>query len=108
MNKEDIIQKEASNDGKTVHLYYDGMIGLYVAYGLSAYYVTMVTDPFTSFSDEMGMPLVLLRRRHVLDLRQTLTLQEHTEKQYYRFQLRTTIADAGYDSWKQQVFGKRI
>ena len=33
---------------------------------------------------------------------------EHVKKQYYRFQLRSTIADAGYDSWKQRVFGKRI
>ena len=44
MNIEQIRQQEAANDGRTVNLYYDEMAGLYIAYGLSAYYVTMVTN----------------------------------------------------------------
>lgn len=106
MKIEDIIQIESSNDGRTVNLFYDDIAGLYVAYGLSAYYVTMVTDPVLSFSEETGMPLALLNRGHILALRQSLTKLEHTERQYYRFQLRSKIGDAGYTRWKQTVFGK--
>ena len=53
MNKELIAQQEAANDGQSIFLYYDGMAGMYLAFGLSAYYVTMVIEPFLSFSDEM-------------------------------------------------------
>ena len=106
MNREEILSQEAANDGRTVNLYYDEMAGLYIAYGLSAYYVTMVTNPFLSYSEEIGMPVALLNRGHILALRQTLTKLEHVDNQYYRFRLRSTIADAGYDSWKQRVYGK--
>ena len=34
---ENISRNEIFNDGKTIHLYFNGMIGLYVAYGISAF-----------------------------------------------------------------------
>ena len=45
MDKELIMQQEAANDGQTIHLYYDEMVGVYLAFGLSAYYTTMVVTP---------------------------------------------------------------
>jgi len=48
MDKTKIMQLEAANDGQTVYLFYDEMAGLYLAFGLSAYYVTMVTNPFVT------------------------------------------------------------
>ena len=41
MDKEKIAQQEAANDGQTINLYYDEMVGVYLAFGLSAYYATM-------------------------------------------------------------------
>ena len=103
MDKEKIIKLESENDGQTVNLFYDDMAGVYVAYGLSAYYVTMVTDPFLSYSMSVDMPLALLNRGHVLSLRQSLTKQEHVLKDYYRFRLRQMIGDADYGIWKDRV-----
>lgn len=106
MDKNGINIREAANDGQSVFLYYDDMAGVYLAYGLSAYYTTMVTDPYMSYSEEMQMPVALLRRNHVNDLRQGLIKVEHTIKNYYRFKLRVPVGEAGYEKWAQKVLQK--
>ena len=103
MDKTKIMQLEAANDGQTVYLFYDEMAGLYLAFGLSAYYVTMVTNPFMSYSDATGMPVALLKRSHILLLRQTLTKVEHVQNSYYVFRMRQKIGDAGYERWKENL-----
>ena len=103
MDKEQIVLQEVGNDGRSVFLYYDAMAGVYLAYGLSAYYTTMVTEPYMSYSEEMQMPVALLRRGHVNILRQSLKKIEHTVKNFYRFQLKSTIGEAGYDRWAQKM-----
>ena len=103
MDKNEILQLEAANDGQTLYLFYDDMVGLYLAFGLSAYYLTMVTDPFMSYSKAMDMPVALLMRSHILALRQTLTKVEHVQKSYYVFLMRQKIGDAGYDRWKETL-----
>ena len=55
MDKNTITLQEMGNDGQSVFLYYDAMAGVYLAYGLSAYYTTMVMDPYMSYSEEMQM-----------------------------------------------------
>ena len=100
------MQQEAANDGQTIYLFYDDMAGLYLAFGLSAYYVTMVTDPFMSFSLATDMPVALLKRSHILSLRQTLTKVEHVQKSYYVFRMRQKVGDAGYRKWKDELCEK--
>ena len=46
LNKELVEQNECGNDGKTVNLYFDQMTGVYLAFGLSAYYTTMLVNVF--------------------------------------------------------------
>ena len=108
MDKNEITLREVGNDGRSVFLYYDAMAGVYLAYGLSAYYTTMVTEPYMSYSEEMQMPVALLRREHILYLRQGLTKVEHMVKEYYRFQLRSTIGEAGYEKWAQSILKKHL
>ena len=99
MDKERILQQETANDGQTVYLFYDDMAGVYLAFGLSAYYVTMVTNPYISFSVALGLPVALLNKSHVLSLRQTLKKKEHVQKEYYVFQMRTKVGEEGYKRW---------
>ena len=106
MDKDTITLQEVGNDGRSVFLYYDGMAGVYLAFGLSAYYTTMVTDPYMSYSEDMQMPVALLRRNHINALRQSLKRVEHTEREYYRFQLRQTIGEEGYAKWAQTMLEK--
>ena len=103
IDKEIITKNEAENDGKTIYLYFDDIAGMYMAFGLSAYYSTMVTDPYMSFSDALQMPVALLRREHVLYLRQGLKIQEHTIRTFYRFTMRENVGRAGYERWASGV-----
>ena len=108
MDKEVISRQEEANDGQTVFLYYDTMAGVYLAYGLSAYYTTLVTDPYMSYSEEMEMPVALLRRNHVNDLRQGMTKVEHTAKSFYRFRLTYPLGKEGYDKWAQKIWKRHL
>ena len=103
MDKERITFQEASNDGQSIFLYYDAMAGVYAAYGLSAYYTTMVTEPYMSYSEEMQMPVALLRREHILYLRQSMTIVEHTMRDYYHFKMKQVVGEAGYDKWAERI-----
>lgn len=108
MDIELIRQQETANDGETIHLYYDQIVGLYLAFGLSAYYSTMVVEPFMSYSNALNMPVALLDRSCINYLRQSMTKVEHQQKSYYRFQLRTKIGDAGYKRWLKETFGEKV
>lgn len=103
MDKNEITLKEQGNDGRSVFLFYDELAGLYLAFGQSAYYTTMVTDPYMSYSEKLGMPVALLRREHILALRQTLKKKEHEQKSFYVFEMRMAVGDAGYQQWKQKI-----
>ena len=103
MDKNEITLQERDNDGRSVFLYYDAMAGLYLAYGLSAYYTTLVTEPYMSYSDDMQMPVALLRREHILYLRQSLKKVEHQQHSFYRFQTKTVLGEEGYTKWAQRI-----
>ncbi len=103
MDKDQISLQEMANDGQSVFLYYDAMAGVYLAFGLSAYYTTMVTEPYMSYSEEMQMPVALLRREHILYLRQSLVKLEHVQHEFYKFRTRMTIGEAGYAKWLEKI-----
>lgn len=103
MNKNLVLQNEADNDGQSVSLYYNSMLGLYMAFGLSAYYSDMVASPELSFSDSLKMPVALLNRADVLDMRQSMKMIEHTPLRSYRFQTRQRIGSAGYERWAKKI-----
>lgn len=105
MDIELIKQQEAANDGQTIHLFYDEIAGMYMAFGLSAYYSTMSVEPVISYSDALGMPVALLNRLQIKFLRQTMTKVEHQPQAYYRFRLRTKVGSAGYERWMKETFG---
>ena len=108
MDLELVKQHESANDGQTIHLYYDETVGLYLAFGLSAYYSTMVVDPFISYSDSLNMPVVMLDRLQIKFLRQSMTKLEHQRQTYYRFRLRSKVGNAGYDRWMKDTFGEKV
>ena len=103
MDKELIKQQETTNDGRSVFLYYHTMIGFYVAFGRSAYYADMAASPILSYSEEMQMPVALLNRRRVLDVRQSMIMVSHTVDETYHFHTKQVIGNADYEKWKQNV-----
>lgn len=105
MEKGIILEKEKTNDGQSVFLFYDERYGMYTAFGFSAFYTTMVVDPILSYSDEMQMPVALIRREQIRSLRQSLKKVEHEVKKFYVFRLKREIGDAGYQKWVKENFG---
>lgn len=103
MDKDNITLGEVTNDGQSIHLYYDSMTGIYLAFGMSAFYTTLVTEPEQSYSDEMQMPVTLLRQEQILSLRHNLELVEQRPSQYYLFRMKTVIGESGYADWAYKL-----
>lgn len=103
MDKELVLKKESSNDGGTIYLFYDEFYSLYVAFGLSAYYSTMVVDPHLTYSDELDMPVAMFSKALIRMMRQGLRKVEHTPGSSYEFRTRIPLGRAGYDKWKKEV-----
>lgn len=94
-----ICRREIENDGQTVHVYFEPIIGLYQAFGLSAYYATMAVDAVMSYSETLRMPVVLMSKRQLAELRQSMKMIDHPDGEYYCFQTRSYIGDEGYERW---------
>lgn len=103
IDKDIIIQREKENDGSSVHLYYNEELGLYLGFGLSAYYTTAVLDPMTSYSNSMEMPIVLLKKNDILQLRQSMKIIEHQSHAYYLLQTRNKIGKRWYHTWAEAL-----
>lgn len=104
MERDLIIKREKKNDGSSVHLYYNEELGLYVSYGLSAFYTMMVVDPLASYSDLMGMPVVMLKMEDVLQLRQSMKIIEHQLHKYYLLQTKEKIGTIRwYNTWTEAL-----
>jgi len=71
-----ITRNELFNDGKTIHLYFNGLVGLYAAYGLSAYLLSKCAEVTPSYSDSMQMPVVVINAMHYGEVSQKLSLKK--------------------------------
>lgn len=103
IDKEIVLKKESGNDGQTVFLFFDDFYDLYVAFGLSAYYSTMVVEPYLTYSESLNLPIAFFDKSQIKFLRQSLTKVEHTPGHSYEFRTRIPIGKAGYDKWKNEV-----
>lgn len=99
MNKEIITKNEVQNDGKTIHLYFNSEVGLYVAYGFSAFFTAHIVDVIAAFSEDLEMPIVLLRKSDVTELRQSTFKQQHDYHRYYCLRLKHELPLDDYSRW---------
>ena len=103
MDKEIALKKESENDGQSVFLFFDDFYDLYVAFGLSAYYSTMVVEPNLTYSESLNLPIAFFDKSQIRFLRQSLKKVEHTSQCFYEFRTRIPIGKSGYDKWKNEV-----
>ena len=103
MDKELITQREVDNDGKTIHLYFNTEIGLYVAFGFSAFFAAHIVDIITSFSEDLKMPVALMRKKDVDELRLSTIKHQHDYHQYYRLELKHELPLDNYVRWGNSV-----
>lgn len=102
-SKEMIIKSEVQNDGKTIHLYFNTEVGLYVAYGFSAFFASHIVDVITAFSEELQMPVALMRKPDVSELRLSCIKHEHDYHEYYRLELKHEIPFNDYSRWAKST-----
>lgn len=98
MNEDRITLLEVANDGKTINLYYHGLMGLYVAYGMSAYLLSRVTEVKPSYSHNMQMPVAVINVEHYEALAQKIGRSEG-EEGFRRLTIQESIDLGGYSDW---------
>ena len=67
-----IAKNEVLNDGRIIHLYFNSMVGLYVAYGVSAYLLCKHAHARPSYSEEMQMPAAVINAGHYEELKKQI------------------------------------
>ncbi len=99
---ENITKNEILNDGKTINLYFNGMIGLYVAYGISAYLLCKNAKANPSYSEDMQMPVAVINAEHFEMLSKQLGLSKNVRN--YRCLRVDTEADMEeYSEWAGEL-----
>lgn len=73
---EGVTLNEVMNDGKSIHLYFNGLVGLYVSYGISAFLLSKQTEVSPSYSQEMQMPVAVINVGHFNLLKQQLEVSK--------------------------------
>ena len=103
MDKETIIRNEVENDGKSIYLYFLPEIGLYVAYGFSAFFSSHIVDVIAAFSKDYEMPLVLLRNSDLKELKRSMVRRKYEDTQNVRMELKREIELDDYVRWANGV-----
>ena len=103
MNKDLITLNEFENDGKTIHLYFNPEVGLYVAFGFSAFFASHIVNIISAFSEDLMMPVALMRKSDVTELRLSTIKHQHDYHKYYRLELKNDIALDDYVRWAKSV-----
>ena len=99
-----ITQNEVMNDGKSIHLYFNGMMGLYAAYGYSAFILSRKTTVSASYSDEMQMPVVVMNSAHLDEVKKDLKVVKQG-KGYYCLAVEEGLDDKEYKNWACELRG---
>jgi len=103
INKDIIIQNEVQNDGKTIHLYFNTEVGLYVAYGFSAFFAAHFVDVIAAFSEDTQMPVALMRKQDVTELRLSTIKHQHDYHKYYCLELKKPLPLDDYVRWAKST-----
>ena len=98
-----ITLNEIQNDGRYIHLYYNGLVGLYAAYGYSAYNLCkeMALDN-VSYSHNLLMPVVAINTMHLEELVGRLTVTS-SNNGYYCLKVDNPLDENEYSEWANRI-----
>lgn len=97
-----ITKNEVMNDGRKIHLYFNGFLGLYAAYGYSAFLLSRITTVAPSYSESMQMPVVVMNATHLEEVKSQLNVVK-TGKGYYCLEVEQTYDQDAYDDWGAEI-----
>ena len=93
---------EIQNDGKSIHLYFNGLMGLYAAYGYSAFLLYKHTPVAASYSENMQMPVVVMNSAHLDELKKQLEIVKQG-KGYYCLTVEEGVDEKEYEEWAYEL-----
>ena len=97
-----ITNNEVNNDGKSIHLYFNGLLGLYTVYGSSAYALSKKTNVKVAYSESMQMPVVVINQEHLDELVKNLKVEKQ-KNGYYCLVNEAGIDENEYIEWVSKV-----
>ena len=100
-----IVLNEVNNLGDRIHLYFNGWVGLYVAYGISAFLLSKETEVSPSYSQDMQMPVAVVNAGHYDMLKQKLEVLEKVEN-YRCLKAKATYSEDEYSEWASALRNK--
>lgn len=89
---------EVNNDGKYIHLYFNGLVGLYTAYGYSAFNLSKEAVINAAYSENMQMPVVVINREHLEKIIKNLTVEKQ-KNGYYCLVYDKDFDEKEYAAW---------
>lgn len=95
---ETITINEVRNDGKSIHLYFNGLMGLYASYGYSAFLLYKHTPVAASYSESLQMPVVVMNSAHLDELKKQMEIVKQG-KGYYCLMAEEGIDENEYSEW---------
>lgn len=95
---EKIVLNEVNNAGDRIHLYFNGWVGLYVAYGISAYLLSKETKVAPSYSVDLQMPVTVINTGHYDLLTQRLEVLKKVEN-YRCLKAEAEYNEEAYSEW---------
>ena len=108
MDIELIKQNEYKNDGRFVHIYYDPLIDMWVAYGYSAYSLRLYAkerkfDNLRGHSHELDIPCTLVTNSAMKIIRQSVKLLEEVPDSYLYIERKKPFPMDDYVHWTAKL-----
>ena len=103
MNKDVITVNEVQKTARPSICTSTPEVGLYVAYGFSAFYAAHIVNVIASFSEDMQMPVALLKKPDVTELRLSTNKLQHDYHVYYKLALKHELGLDDYGRWVESV-----
>jgi len=113
MNKETIQRNEQTNDGLTIHLYYNSPTDTWLAYGPSAYALRLYIkssgyDNLRSYSHELQLPCTMVGNESVKRIRKSFSnCVEGGDGCYLKWRIEQTFAHEDYENWLRKLQEER-
>lgn len=104
MNSEIVIWNECINDNRKIHLYWDEKIGMWCAFGISAFGIVVWlkennTEDNSHYSEEMCMPVTLLSMDRLMRMAQNAADIEEMTGTYVCLKMAREVDLEIYSAW---------
>lgn len=108
MDKDSILNIEASNKGNSINLFYNQELAVWLAFNKSAYALRLLLkslkyDNLRVYSGILDMPIVILGRDILERLKSSSNVSEWREKDFTQLYSKNAINEKDYEEWVEKL-----